>query len=128
LARFVQENHTSNGNQQINDGPQQNCWGQYMARATSQKIRSPASQFSLGVSRSSGRVGNATANAAIVTAVAVGALYFGKPVFIPFAIAVLVAFVLSPVVTIYVGFVSHASSPCRLSSRPTSRFCCPLEW
>lgn len=71
-----------------------------MARATSQKIRSPASQFSLGVSRSSGRVGNATANAAIVTAVAVGALYFGKPVFIPFAIAVLVAFVLSPVVTI----------------------------
>lgn len=43
-------------------------------------------------------VSNATTNAAIVIAIVVAALHFGKSVIIPFALAVLLSFALSPVV------------------------------
>lgn len=69
-----------------------------MPQTRVQSLNSPATQPRLGIKHSGG-VRTSTANAAIVMALTVVALYVGRAVFIPLATAVLVAFVLSPIVT-----------------------------
>lgn len=71
-----------------------------MPQSTAHDVGSPASQIAVGARRSASGIRTATANMVIVTAFTIAALYYGKAVFIPLAIAVLVAFVLSPIVAI----------------------------